>query len=486
MRLGRPIGFAVMVMLLPLPASGASASDPGGTFWDDDGNVHEASIEAIVAARITFGCGPDVFCPDRHVTRAEMAAFLARTLDLADGPDRFVDDDGSPFESKINALAASGITVGCNRSGDRFCPDDPVRRDQMATFLRRAKNLPPVQPPPRPSFTVTFTGDILLHMPVNYAAADYGALTGKKYDFSPMFAEVRPLVSSADLALCHLEVPLHPQSINLSGYPAFQGPAEIADAIVEAGYEGCSVASNHSYDKGVPGVFNTLDVMTSRGLGYDGMAYDPADRASAQTYEVNGITVAHLSYADWLNGLSLPPDKPWLVNLVDADVIIADAERARSDGADVVLVSLHWGTEYRVDPTAAQARLARTLSGAAAVDLVVGHHAHVVQPIGQYGSEYVAYGLGNFLSNQLWSAETTDGVIVTIEMALRDSDWMPRAVTYTPTWVHSGTYKILPAAETIGTGAISSTIRSQLLASWRRTDERINRLGADVSPTASP
>ena len=543
-RIGWTLFIAGAFLLGSLTPAFGSADDPGGTFWDDDRNIHEAQIEAIAAARITFGCGsdlycpdqpvtrgqmaaflhrafnlpttsvdhfaddddsmfegdinalasagitvgcaPDAYCPDRAVTRGQMAAFLTRVLELPPGEDRFVDDSDSEFQGNINSLAAAGITAGCNQAGDRFCPNDPVKRDQMASFLARALKLTPLVPAERPSFTVAFTGDILLHMPVNYAAANYGKNSGKKYDFEPMFSAIKPIISAADLGICHLEVPLHPDSINLSGYPGFQGPAEIADAIVAAGYEGCSVASNHSYDRGVNGVINTLDVLTSRGLGYDGMAYDPADRLAAQTYEVGGVTVAHLSYADWLNGLRLPSDKPWLVNLVNADVVIADAERARQDGADVVLVSIHWGTEYRVDPTAAQARLAKELTAAASIDLVVGHHADVVQPIGQYGSEYVIYGLGNSLSNQLWSAQTTDGLLVTVEMALRDTDWMPRDVVYTPTWVQAGTYRILPVAETLKSGNISSSLRSQLLGSWSRTTERVARLGADVEPSAVP
>lgn len=536
--------IAGSLLLGSVTSAGASASDPGGTFWDDDGNIHEAQIEAIAAAQITFGCGADLYCPDqsvtrgqmaaflrrafelptatsdyftddqesefegdinalaqaritfgcaleafcpeRPVTRGQMAAFLTRVLELPPGVDRFVDDATSEFEADINSLANAGITVGCNQAGDRFCPDDLVKRDQMASFIARALGLTPLPPLERPSFTVVFTGDILLHMPVNYAAASYGKTSGQKYDFKPMFSAIEPIISAADLAICHLEIPVHPESINLSGYPGFQGPAEIADAIVAAGYEGCSVASNHSYDRGVTGVFNTLDVLTSRGLGYDGMAYDLADRSASQMYQVGEVTVAHLSYADWLNGLRLPADKPWLVNLVDPAVIIADAERARTAGADVVVVSLHWGTEYRVDPTAAQARLAKELTTAPSIDLVVGHHAHVVQPIGQSGSEYVIYGLGNSLSNQLWSAQTTDGLLVTVEMALRSGEWMPRTVTYTPTWVQAGTYRILPVAETLRAGGISSALRSQLLASWSRTTERVERLGADVAPSATP
>jgi hypothetical protein len=121
----------------------ADSLPPGGTFVDDDGNVHEGYIEAIAAAGITRGCNPpvdDEYCPARPVTRAEMAAFLVRALGLPAGtPDRFVDDDGSLFEDDIDRIAAAGITLGCDPpTNEQFCPDDPITRGQMAAFLVRA------------------------------------------------------------------------------------------------------------------------------------------------------------------------------------------------------------------------------------------------------------------------------------------------------------------------------------------------------------
>jgi hypothetical protein len=131
---------------------------PGGSFIDDDGNVHEGNIEAIASAGITRGCNPPVnnkYCPDSNVTRGQMAAFLVRALGLTDdgGGNEFVDDDGSVFEADIAKLAAAGITLGCNPpTNDRFCPDSAVKRGQMASFLARALNLDPIVPPPTQSF----------------------------------------------------------------------------------------------------------------------------------------------------------------------------------------------------------------------------------------------------------------------------------------------------------------------------------------------
>jgi parallel beta-helix repeat protein len=137
--------FAFLVAVaLVVPVTSASALPPGGTFVDDDGNIHEGYIEAIAAAGITSGCNPptnDRYCPDRSVTRGEMAAFLVRALNLSSdgGRDWFDDDDGSPFESSINKLAAAGITLGCDTR--EFCPNGTVTREQMAAFLVRGFNM---------------------------------------------------------------------------------------------------------------------------------------------------------------------------------------------------------------------------------------------------------------------------------------------------------------------------------------------------------
>ncbi len=138
----------VLGLVVALGAVALADLPPGGTFVDDDGNIHEGNIEAIFAEGITKGCNPpvrDKYCPDDPVTRAQMASFLTRMLSLSDTPlDAFIDDDDSVHHGDINRLAAAGITRGCNPpTNDRYCPDDSVTRAQMASFLVRALNLPP-------------------------------------------------------------------------------------------------------------------------------------------------------------------------------------------------------------------------------------------------------------------------------------------------------------------------------------------------------
>jgi poly-gamma-glutamate capsule biosynthesis protein CapA/YwtB (metallophosphatase superfamily) len=436
----------------------AATSDP---FRDDDGSIFEADIAALAAAGITRGCAPESFCPEESVSRAEMAAFLTRALDLPrnDG-DPFGDDDGSVFEADIAALAAAGITLGCDPpANDSFCPDDPVQRDQMASFLARALELRLRTVAPRPAVTMAFTGDVLIHMPLSSRAATYG----KPYDFAPMFAPVAPIIQGVDVAICHLEVPLSSDNRNLSGYPTFNAPRQVADGLAAAGYDGCSTASNHSIDKGVAGVVSTLSVLDDAGLKQAGMA-SAIEEVGPALYSTEEATVAHLSATWWLNGLRLPEDKPWLVQMLEVDALLEQARAARVAGAEVVVVSMHCCTEYQVTPTDYQREVARALIASPDVDLVIGHHAHVVQPVESVDGEYIFYGLGNFLSAQRSRPATQDGVIVTVEFAARGEGWSARTPVAYPTWVEGTSYRILEAA-------------TANPASWARTDRALSLEG---------
>jgi len=538
------VSFPLLVLALLIAAAPAQADElpPGGTFFDDDGNIHEGAIEAVAALGITKGCGvDDLYCPDDTVTRGQMAAFLVRALHLPPSSDNvFTDDNGSIFEANIQALAASGITRGCGEGRycsdrpvtrgelaaflvrafrllpstddvfadddgsifeadiqslaaagitfgchpDRFCPDDPVRRDQMASFLARALHLASIEVPPRPMRTLAFTGDTLIHMRVSNIAAVYGDASGRPYDFFPMLEPVASIISGADLAICHLEVPLSPTNTGLSSYPLFNAPRDVADGLAQAGFDGCSTASNHSIDQGERGLLATIDILDAAGLSHAGTAASESG-TQATMYDVNGMTVAHLAATWWLNGLAEPSGRPWLVQDLDVNDLIAKAEAAKEAGADFVVVSVHCCSEYQTMPTSSQIDTDRRLIDSPAIDLVIGHHAHVVQPIESRHDEFIVYGLGNFLSGQRKVPQTTDGVIVLAEVTLRNGQWVTRQIRYVPTWEAAGTDRVLPAAETIaaGAGSLAATLR----ASWHRTVSAITAFGATgVSPVAWP
>ena len=163
---------AALLAAAVLPGIAATPAE-GGRFWDDDGNVHEANIEAIAANGVTLGCVPEgtAFCPELGVTRAQMASFLARALSLSPVPgDRFDDvPTTSVHKENINAIADQGITLGCDADGTLFCPNNVLSRAQMASFLARALNLAPIADGP-----FTDSSNALVHEPNINAIADAG------------------------------------------------------------------------------------------------------------------------------------------------------------------------------------------------------------------------------------------------------------------------------------------------------------------------
>lgn len=337
-------------------------------------------------------------------------------------------------------------------------------------------------PPPRTA-TLAFTGDLLPHSPVTRAAANYAERDGADggWDFRPMFDEVRPILSAADLAICHVESPVSSTDTNLSGYPVFNAPRALVEAAIDAGYDGCSTASNHAFDRRTDGVNSTIDVFEDLGFPQAGMARDAEHDLAPVLYEVNDIVIAHLSATYSLNGFVMPADAQYLVDLIEPDQIIAEAALAKEAGAEIVIVSLHWGNEYQHTPSSAQEQWLTEILPSDEVDLIIGHHAHVVQPVDKVDDEWVVYGLGNFLSNQSANCCVTasqDGMIAHITL-LEDEAGKIRvdAVSYTPTWVDRADGYVIRVANGEPT---KPELADTLAGSAARTAEVVmRRLGPD-------
>jgi poly-gamma-glutamate capsule biosynthesis protein CapA/YwtB (metallophosphatase superfamily) len=321
------------------------------------------------------------------------------------------------------------------------------------------------------AFTLAATGDLLIHGPVaKRALADGG---GRRYDFRKMISKVKPLVAAADLALCHIETPLSKDDKNISGYPVFNTPHELADAVASAGYDGCSTASNHSADRGMAGVRDTLDALDAQHLAHAGTARSAKEAKRLELHQVKGAVVAHLSYTYGTNGIPMPAGAPWSVNLISVPRIIADAQRARAAGATFVVVSLHWGEEYRSAPTSTQLAQAKALLRSPDVDLVLGDHVHVQQPVQRIGDKYVVYGMGNLLSNQSPAAglkpQTQDGGIVGVHVVHRGSRWVTDRITITATFCQIGPYTVWPVTKALADSSTPAALRARLTASLART-----------------
>jgi poly-gamma-glutamate synthesis protein (capsule biosynthesis protein) len=191
---------------------------------------------------------------------------------------------------------------------------------------------------------------------------------------------------------------------------------------------------------------------------------------------VRGVRVALASYTYGLNGFRAPPGRPWLVNLLDPGRILAATRAARRAGSQFTVVFLHWGQEYRSAPTPAQRSLARRLLADASIDLIVGHHAHVVQPIQRIHGKWVAFGLGNSLSAQsavCCPAGTQDGVLLQVTVVAKAGRLVVGQVRYTPTWVEHPSYRIRPVPTALARGSASPATRAMLRASLQRTTTAI-------------
>ncbi|WP_425841302.1 CapA family protein [Streptomyces fractus] len=287
-----------------------------------------------------------------------------------------------------------------------------------------------------PSFTVAAAGDILIHPELTDQARKDAKATGKGekgIDFGPMLAGVEPVISRADLAICHFEPVAGKPGGPFEGFPAFRVPPQIATTIKDVGYDTCSTASNHTLDHGASGVTDTLNVLDKAGLKHTGSARSAAEAAEPLVMNVKGVKVAQLSYAFGFNGNELPRDKPWLANETDFDRISAAEKRARKAGADVVILSIHWGREYHSDPSRSQLALGRKIAEKTGINLVIGHHAHVVQPMEKVDGTWIAYGLGNEIArHEVPTGLTEEGVIGWFEFSKRGGDWDVRA-KYVPT-----------------------------------------------------
>ena len=293
----------------------------------------------------------------------------------------------------------------------------------------------------RRGFSLFASGDLLIHDSViRQARADSG---GSGYEFRTMLAAAKPVASAADLAICHMETVYGKDGGPFSGYPAFMTPPQLAQAVKDTGYDSCSTASNHTLDAGSEGVRRTLDAMDRAGLRHVGSARTAAESARTAMLRAGGkggAKVAQLAYTYGTNGIPTPPGKPWTVNRIDPDRIVADARAARKAGADVVVVSMHWGTEWQEAPDATQLSVAERLTasrsgGRKDIDLILGTHAHVPQAYEKVNGTWVVYGMGDQVAGKMNDPRGTMGSAARFTFAPprgENGAWTVRKAEYLP------------------------------------------------------
>jgi capsule synthesis protein PGA_cap len=262
-----------------------------------------------------------------------------------------------------------------------------------------SSSAPTRKPAPR-TVTVLGSGDVLIHPPLwEQAHADALAAGRTGYDFGPIYAGIAGVTRGVDLATCELETPLAPPEGPFAGWPDFNAPPQVLTALKHIGYRTCTTASNHSLDQGYPGVKRTLDELDEAGFKHTGSARSAAEAARPLILTMaNGVKVAQLAYAFGFNGIPLPAGQAWLANRTDVPTILAAARRAKQAGADIVVLSMHWGTEYDHLATQEQRDQADALLASPDIDVILGDHAHVVQPAERIHGKWVVYCMGNQIS----------------------------------------------------------------------------------------
>lgn len=258
----------------------------------------------------------------------------------------------------------------------------------------------PIVPPNARTVSILGSGDVLIHPPLTEQAhADALAAGAQGYDFDAILGAIAPDVRDADLAICELETPLASPQGPFAGYPEFDAPPQVLTALKHDGYDSCTTASNHSLDQGFAGIVRTLDALDAADLTHTGSARTlrEADTPLITTLP-NGVRVAELAYSYGFNAHAPPPGKTWSVNPIDVKTILAGAHRAKLAGADIVVVSMHWGTEYDHLATPTQSAQAKALLASPDVDLILGDHAHVVQPMQKINGKWVIYCMGNLIA----------------------------------------------------------------------------------------
>lgn len=260
--------------------------------------------------------------------------------------------------------------------------------------------------------SLIMVGDCLIH-----GAIYLDAQEGSTYNFNKMLDRIKPIVSSYDLAYYNQESLLGGKELGLQSYPRFNSPQEIGDAMLDAGFNIVTFANNHSLDMGEKGIRSALSYWEDKkdkGIMMAGSYTSFEERDKDVIMEKNGIKYTILSYTTTTNGLPVPSGKEYLVNVYNNEQAKKDIERLR-DKVDLLMVAMHWGEEYTHTPNESQKEIAKYLSDLG-VDIIIGHHPHVIQPIDFIGKTMVIYSLGNFIASQKGEIAKHTGLMASVKV----------------------------------------------------------------------
>lgn len=280
---------------------------------------------------------------------------------------------------------------------------------------------------PDNKISLIMVGDALIHSSVYDDAYEDGV-----YNFDKMLSLVKPIIEDYDLAFYNQETILGGTDLGLSSYPAFNSPQEVGDAFINAGFNLVSLANNHTLDRGSEAIISSNNYWNSKSdVLTSGSRNSIEDRNNIEIKEIDGIKYTLLAYTTTTNGIK--SNNSYYVNIYDEEQVKEDIEQVR-DEVDLLLVSMHWGEEYSFEVTEEQEEIANYLSSLG-VNIIIGHHPHVVEPIDYIDDTLVIYSLGNFLSGQE-GIERRIGLMVSVEIEKQDNQLIIGNPTATLTYTN--------------------------------------------------
>lgn len=268
-------------------------------------------------------------------------------------------------------------------------------------------------------FTMSVIGDIMCHNS-QYKDA-YVSSTGS-YDFSYVFEDIKDYISTADIAIGNLETTFAGKERGYSNYPQFNTPEQLAYNLKDFGIDVLSTANNHSMDTYFSGLTSTINYLDDAGISHVGTNSTAEAQNQILVKEVNGIKIAFLSFTYGTNGIRIPTDKSFAVNLIDDELIESQISLAKEQEPDLICANMHWGIEYQTKQNKEQEKLANLLF-TNGVDVILGSHPHVLQPMekksitledGSTKDCFVIYSLGNFMSGQTYP-NTRNSIILNLK-----------------------------------------------------------------------
>jgi poly-gamma-glutamate capsule biosynthesis protein CapA/YwtB (metallophosphatase superfamily) len=328
------------------------------------------------------------------------------------------------------------------------------------------------------NFTMTAIGDTLCHNTQYWDA--YNSST-KQYDFSYVYDDIKDYTSSADITIGSLETTFAGEDMGYSNYPVFNSPDSLATGLKDIGVDVISLAGNHALDYGYSGICRTIDVLDNVGISHLGTYKSAEDQDKILIKDVKGVKIAFINYTYGTNGIPVPSDKPYCLNLIDKDLISKQIKQAKEQNVDMIVACMHWGTEYKTSANDEQKELADFLFKSG-VDIILGNHPHVLESMekktitlddGSTKDVFVVYALGNFTADQ--RAEITrDSAILNLDIT-KDSDGkiLINKVSYVPIYMYKNSaakvhkFKILDIEKSIanfdsGDTSIGSSVYSNL------------------------